>query len=298
MVSPLISVIMSVYNDEKYLKDAVESILGQSFKDFEFIIINDGSTDSSLNILKEYEEKDKRIVLIDQENKGLTKSLNIGIKRACGKYIARMDSDDISLADRFSKQIKFLKQKKEYALVGTNIEKIDQYNNHIEYNTTKYTNNEIQYTLKYRNCFAHGSVMINRTLVKDELFYDEEFKYAQDFRLWTKIAKKHKVANLEEPLYKLRLHDSSISKEKIEQQSIYAGVVSYEFENSCVISDIEKEIYENKLLRKKIAKILMMNFKPELALNYLQKSDMLYYVVYLMRYFDLKKVKSIIKKFR
>ena len=135
----MISVIMSVYNDEKYLSKAVESILNQSYKDFEFIIVNDGSTDNSFEILEKYQQDDKRVILIEQDNIGLTKSLNKAIDMACGKYIARMDSDDISLLTRFQKQIDFLEQNKDYALAGTNIAKIDISNNESEVNKTKYS---------------------------------------------------------------------------------------------------------------------------------------------------------------
>ena len=115
-MKPLISVVMSVYNGEKYLKRSIDSILNQTFKDFEFIIINDGSTDKSLEIIKSYD--DDRIVLIDQENKGLTKSLNIGIKTASGKYIARQDADDVSLPDRLKKQVDFLEVREDVVLLG------------------------------------------------------------------------------------------------------------------------------------------------------------------------------------
>jgi glycosyltransferase involved in cell wall biosynthesis len=295
MNNPIVSVIMSVYNDEKYVSLAIDSILKQSFEDFEFIIINDGSTDRTLEILKEYEQKDSRIVLINQENKGLTKSLNIGIKKAKGKYIARMDSDDISHPQRFEKQIEFLENNKEYALIGTNIEKIDEFGKHIEFNTTKYTNEEIQKTLSTRNCFAHGSVMINRTLIKDELYYDENFKYAQDYRLWAKIAKTFKVANLEEPLYSLRLHEKSISKEKIEQQSIYAGIVAFEFTLGKQIINIDFELEKNKQLKNKIGKILLMNQQPKIAMKYFNIFSIYWFTSVLLQYFDLYKFKRFFK---
>lgn len=96
--NPTISVVISVYNGEKYLSEAIESVLNQTYKDFEFIIINDGSTDNSLEIIKKYQNQDERIVLISRENKGLVSSLNEGIEKAKGKYIARMDADDICLS--------------------------------------------------------------------------------------------------------------------------------------------------------------------------------------------------------
>ena len=109
MNEPLISVLLCTYNDEKYIKDAIESILNQTFKKFEFIIVNDGSTDRTLDIIKQY--NDERIVLIDKKNTGLTDSLNLGVSIAKTNWIARMDGDDISINNRFENQIKYLKDK-------------------------------------------------------------------------------------------------------------------------------------------------------------------------------------------
>lgn len=289
----MISVVMSVYNDEKYLSESIESILYQTYHDFEFIIINDGSTDRSLDIIYRYQ--DKRIKVVNQDNIGLTKSLNKAILLSQSKYIARMDSDDISLPDRFEKQIRFLEENKEYALVGTNTIKIDTCGNKIEINKTKYTNEEICSTFKNRNCIAHGSVMINKLLVGDLLKYDETFPYAQDFRLWTKIAMEFKIANLQLPLYKLRIHKDSISKMKIEQQSIYAGIVAYEFYTKNTIHNIDEEINNNQKLRTKIGTIIFMNFEPKVARNYFKKYSILYFFSMLP---GLKYLRLLIKQFK
>ena len=120
--TPLISVVMSVFNTEMYLNKSIESILKQSYKNFEFIIIDDGSTDSSLSIILNYMKKDKRMVLISRENKGLPYSLNEGIDKSIGKYIARMDADDISLSTRLAEQIEFMEKNNEIGIVGTWIE--------------------------------------------------------------------------------------------------------------------------------------------------------------------------------
>ena len=297
MKTPMISVIMSVYNDEKYLSKAVESILNQSYKDFEFIIVNDGSTDNSFEILEKYQQDDKRVILIEQDNIGLTKSLNKAIDMACGKYIARMDSDDISLSTRFQKQLEFLEQNKDYALVGTNILKIDVFDNELEVNETKYSYKDICETFKIRNCIAHGSIMVNKELLGGLFHYDEEFLYAQDFRLWTKMAKQYKIANLEDVLYKLRIHDNSISNQKIEQQSIYAGVVSYEFNYNTIVKNIKDEIVLNKKLREKIGMVLLMNYKPSLALKYFQIISKYYWLALVMNLVDLRFLKNMLKKF-
>jgi len=117
-VTPVVSIVMSVYNGEQYLAIAIESILNQTFKEFEFIIINDGSTDNSLSIMQKYAQSDDRIILIDRKNLGLTKSLNEGIAIARGEFIARMDADDISFPERLSEQVKFLTAYPEIDLIG------------------------------------------------------------------------------------------------------------------------------------------------------------------------------------
>jgi len=298
MSEPLVSVIMSVYNDGKFLRDAIESILNQSYENFEFIIVNDGSIDNSLNIINEYAKKDNRIVVIEQQNKGLTKSLNIALKKSNGDFIARMDADDISCKNRLKEQVKFLVENKEFALVGTNIIKIDQNGNFIEKNKTKYSDSEIRKTFCTRNCIAHGSVMLNRKLLGNILYYDENFKYSQDYRLWTKIARRYKIANLKESLYKLRVHNKSISKQKIEEQSIYAGVVAYEFENNETVYNLKDEVNNNTDLRKKIGLILLMNFESKIAIKYFTKSDLYYWVALFASLVDIKKLKNVIKLFK
>ena len=122
MNNPLVSVVLSVYNAEKHIVEAIESILTQSYKNFEFIIIDDGSTDGSLEIIKSYD--DERIILISRENKGLIASLNEGIEQAKGKYIARMDADDISLSSRFEEQVTFMEMHEEVGICGTTIIKL------------------------------------------------------------------------------------------------------------------------------------------------------------------------------
>ena len=132
MNSPLVSVIMSVYNAEKFLNSAIESITNQTFTDFEFIIIEDCSTDKTLEILKEFKEKDNRIKIIKKEKnegpKGFIKNLNVGLNMAQGKYIARMDADDISLPERFQKQVIFLENNPEISMVGAQIDFINEKN--------------------------------------------------------------------------------------------------------------------------------------------------------------------------
>jgi len=287
-----VSVIMSVYNDELYVSDAVKSILNQTYEDFEFIIINDGSTDNSFEILNNYANEDDRIILINQDNMGLTKSLNKAIALSKNNFIARMDSDDISLPNRLEKQVVFLKENTEYALVGTNVIKIDTVGGVIEINKTKYKDSDIRKTFRTRNCIAHGSVMLNKSLCGNILKYDETFKYAQDYRLWADVSLMYKVANLKESLYQLRIHIQSISKNKVEEQSKYAGIVAYEYDTKSKIINYLEEIENNSLLRRKIGMILLLNMESKLARKYFTSIHPFYYMTFLLEYIDIKKIKK------
>jgi glycosyltransferase involved in cell wall biosynthesis len=220
--TPEISVIMPVYNTEKYLNEAIDSILNQTFVNFEFIIIDDASTDNSLEIIKSY--NDKRIIIIENEvNKGYVHGLNLGISMARGKYIARMDSDDISLPSRLSKQYEFLIINPGISLLGTNFEFI---------NSTKTTNiacehDIIKSKMLLENQFAHPSVMLKLDFLKvNNLNYDEKMVPSEDYDLWwTIIEFGGKVANISEILLKYRLHETQISEKKREQQILNANKV-------------------------------------------------------------------------
>ncbi len=210
-ILPKISVIMPVYNGEKFLKEAIESILNQTFTDFEFIIINDGSKDNSLNIIKEYAEKDNRIKIIDQKNVGIIKALNNAIKIAKGKYIARMDADDISLAERFEKQINIL-EKENAVLCGTFAIAINESGQEIKkMNYIKKSWQENKLYLIRGNPFIHPSVMFEKEKIINAGMY-KNYKNIEDYELWTRIVPKYKSINLQEYLFKYRVHDNQITK--------------------------------------------------------------------------------------
>ena len=161
MTAPKVSVVMSVYNGERYLREAVESILNQTFIDFEFVIIDDGSTDDTLGILERY--TDPRIRLVKNgRNIGLTESLNRGIRLARGKYVARQDADDISLPERLSSQLLFLDKHRGIGLVGTSFDIIDSSGRLCEQVILPTDNETLQELLWVRNCFCHGSVMMRK----------------------------------------------------------------------------------------------------------------------------------------
>jgi glycosyltransferase involved in cell wall biosynthesis len=207
---------MSVYNGEKYLREAIDSILRQTFTDYEFIIINDGSTDNTANILETY--SDPRIRLYHHENIGLTRSLNKGLQMARGGYVARQDADDISLPERLSREVTFLDQNPNIGLVGTHAAFIDKKGKEIDVWKTPAEHEKIMKTLRNTNSFCHGAVMFRKECINKVGCYREKLLYAQDYDLWLRIAQQYKTANLGVVLYKNRRTSKSISRQKLSKQ--------------------------------------------------------------------------------
>lgn len=205
-----ISVVMSVYNAEKYLTEAVESILAQTYSDFELILINDKSTDGSGEILKSYAQKDPRIVILENEqNIGLTKSLNRGLAIAKGEYIARMDADDISVPDRFEKQVAFLDTHLDYSFVSCIGRYIDENGNPEQLRLFPETNEEIYAMMPKVDAVMHPGVMFRREDIAKIGNYCEDFRVVQDYDLWFRgMAAGYKFYNIQEPLVLFRRNDS------------------------------------------------------------------------------------------
>ena len=208
-----ISVVMPAYNAEKYISEAIESILNQTYVDFEFIIINDGSTDKTKEIIHSY--NDPRIVYLENENNlGIVITLNKGLDFASGKYIARMDSDDIAVTNRLEKQIAYMEKNKDVGLLGTGIHLFGE---GIESTDRVFTtdSNQLKAELIFSSCIAHPTVMIRRSILdKNCLRYNPEFVGAEDYCLWWNIAKVSKIATLPDILLDYRIHESQITKKK------------------------------------------------------------------------------------
>lgn len=218
--NPRISVIMAACNAEKYISEAIESILNQDFKDFELIIINDGSTDNTLRIIKSCIEKDKRIILIDnKENIYATKSMNRGIKIARGKYIAIQDADDISLKSRLEKEYNFLEKNKDIFLVSSGAIYIDENGKEIMTFTRQVKTTEIKRILEKYNCIFHPSIMFrNIGLLYREKYYSAE---DYDFHLGL-ISRGYSISILPCPLIKYRVHRNSVSYSKEAKMALFA----------------------------------------------------------------------------
>ena len=222
-LGPQISVLMSVFNGSTYLRESIESILNQTYTDFEFIIINDCSTDNTEKIIEEYSHIDKRIVpLKNQENIGLTKSLNKGLIKARGKYIARQDDDDIALPERLEKESIFLENHKEYILVSCEIEQINTQGKSISISNRSCNSTLIAWHLLFHNHVAgHSQVMFRRKPVINTGGYCDTYRYSQDYRLWCQLIQVGKIAILPEVLQQCRSHESSISSRQRFAQEKY-----------------------------------------------------------------------------
>ncbi len=210
---PQITVLMAVYNGERFLRESVESILNQTFRDFEFLIINDGSTDGTCNILHSYD--DPRIRVVDNEqNIGLTRSLNRGLALARGEYIARQDADDRCHQIRLERQVAFMEANPEVVLLGTQVCFVNELGTPARwvYSHRPVSNLGIQWRLMIDSAFIHSSVMFRRKVILNELHgYNEAFPSRQDAELWSRVIVDHKVQNLSETLVDLRVHTGSIT---------------------------------------------------------------------------------------
>lgn len=226
MEKPLISVVMPVYNSEKFLNEAITSILNQTYPFFELIIVNDGSTDNSAKIISSY--KDSRIKVIKNAiNKGLTKSLNRGFSAANGKYIARMDADDWSHPKRLEKQVTFMENNPDYGIVGSVF--ICMYEDRLPYcigGVRLLEHEELHIALLMGNIFAHGEVMIRKSVLDaHKLNYNEKFNPYEDYELWTRLREVTKFKVLPEVLYSYLINPEGMSGTRREE--MYGGVEKY-----------------------------------------------------------------------
>jgi glycosyltransferase involved in cell wall biosynthesis len=210
---PEISVILTVYNGECYISKAIESILTQTFRDFELIVINDGSNDTTSKIIELF--SDPRIVYLQNEkNCGIAKSLNRGLCIAKGRYIAIMDADDISMPERFSKQFEFLENNPEIGVCGTWINVIDTAGNLVDNCRYPVSSKVISYLLLFYNCIANPTTMYRKKIVMDVGNYNTEFIASMDYDLWTRIIGHYKFSNMPEFLLDYRIHGGNISNNR------------------------------------------------------------------------------------
>jgi glycosyltransferase involved in cell wall biosynthesis len=213
MPSPKISVIMPIYNGERYLSEAIESTLNQTFSDFEFLILDDGSTDRSSSIISGY--NDPRIKVFSHANRGLAATLNRGIALAAGKYIARQDQDDLSLPERFERQITFLENNPRVGMVGTWAKIFEGSDETSRVHDHPAKNYLLKFDLMFNNPFVHSSVMIRKTVLEQVGGYstDKSRQPPEDYELWSRIARISDVANIPEVLHVYREVPHSMSRD-------------------------------------------------------------------------------------
>lgn len=263
---PKISVVMATYNDEKFIYEAVESILNQTHKDFEFIIVNDGSTDSTGEILEKFQ--DKRMKVINQDNMGLAKSKSKAIKLSKGEYIAILDGDDISLPERLEQQKGYLDRNKDVGLVGVGKMEIDETGGDLYPIYYPENNNIIQERLIQENCFCNASMMFRKHLCEEIGGFRSEFKTSEGYDFLLRFAEISKLHNLHKISYKRRLNTKGITSMKLDQMRAYHQLActlakrrrlgeneNLEMNIEKIVGKIDKDISKNdfisKLLRKR-----------------------------------------------
>lgn len=219
---PELSVVMSVYNGGSYLIPALESVLTQSIPDFEFLIVDDGSTDRSTGILEEYARRDPRITLLRQDNAGTSASLIKACARVTTPYIARMDADDISAPGRFERQLDFMRRNREVALLGGAVEYISAAGEVLFTVDLPTGNDDIRARLATGNAFASSAVLMRSDAMLKVGGYRRAFYSAEDYDLWLRIAERYKVANLAEVLVSYRVHPHQKSTKRLERQALSA----------------------------------------------------------------------------
>jgi len=212
-MEPLVSVVMTVYNYERYVAESIESILAQTFRDFEFIIIDDASSDSTQKVISGF--IDRRIVFVrNDENLGQTRSLNKALRLARGTYIARIDGDDVSFPDRLKRQVDFLERNPRVGVVGTWLQSVDERNRLIR--KSRYPVIPTLGRLLFLNlfnwpCLTHPTVMVRKGCFETVGPYNEQYRISQDYDLWLRVARKFRMRNIPHILLNYREHRQSLS---------------------------------------------------------------------------------------
>jgi glycosyltransferase involved in cell wall biosynthesis len=265
---------MTVYNGERFLKEAIESIINQTYKDFELIIIDDGSTDGSIEIIKGYNDSRIRL-LVNETNKGQSYSRNWGIRESKGSYIAIMDADDVASPERLKIQHDYFESNSEISLCGSWIEVIGEEGEFKKIRKVPTDNFEIKADLIFNCPIIHPTVMFRKKdFVQNGFFYDEEFKYAQDMELWSRAMFKLNFHNIPIPLLKMRFGNSnSITYKHLEEQRIF-GIKTINntlsrMKTTCVIDEtFNNSFIKTIIILRKISKQIEL----DIPLNVLTSS--------------------------
>jgi glycosyltransferase involved in cell wall biosynthesis len=273
---PQITVLMPAYNAGKYIGDAITSVLEQTFADFELLIINDGSTDNTIDVVRSFD--DPRIVVIYQDNKGIAGALNNGLKYARAPYIARFDADDICYPERLQQQYDFMVANPEYSVIGSAADYIDMEGHFLfTHKPPAFNNDEIQ-QLKYSVCpFIHSCVFYKKDMVISKGGYNEHAYSFEDHFLWVNILKDQKACNLAQPLIKVRLNPESITIDEKWRPRKFRDIKYATLKNRAIskregslLAEIGEKQYSTKIKQGSYyalcgKKLLLNNFQPQKA---------------------------------
>jgi glycosyltransferase involved in cell wall biosynthesis len=300
--TPAITVLMPAYNAARYIGEAIASVLQQTFTDFELLIVNDGSTDDTQDIINSF--NDERIVVINQVNRGVADALNTGLKYARAPYIARFDADDICYPYRLEKQIRFLQDNPEYILVGSEVKYILENGDFLfDFHCIAYSHEQIMDKLYFYCPFVHPTVMYRKDAVMEAGGYPTHAHNFEDYLLWTTLAGTGKLCNLTESLIKYRLNSTSVTIDEkwrgrrfreLKREIVLRGTITAAEGNELLAiiknQDVRhiKEAAYNALCGKKY---LINNHRPEKARGHFVKAIRIYplrlenYLLYALSYF-------------
>jgi len=297
----MITVLMPAYNAEHYIAEAIASVLQQTYANFELIIVNDGSTDGTRNVIRTF--KDTRIKLIEQTNKGVAAALNTGLEQARAPYIARFDADDVCYPERLEKQLDFLQNNPEYILVGSEAEYITENGDFLfNFSCIAHTHEEIIEKLYFYCPFLHPTVMYKKESVRNAGGYPKHAHNFEDYLLWTNIAREGKLYNMPQPLIKYRLNPTSVTIDErwrgkrfrqIKREAITRGSISAVEGEELLAIIRNQDVWKIKqgsyhaLCGKKF---LANNYEPQKARKHVRKAIKIYpfrfdnYLLYTVSY--------------
>ena len=226
-IIPEVSVVMSCYNAGRWLSEAIDSVLAQSFRKFEFILIDDGSNDETWQIIQSYRDRDNRIVAISKKNTGLADSLNVGINLAKGAWVARLDADDLCERTRLEKQIEFVRNNPDVVLLGTGFVEIDDHSRVLKRHVyPSHHNNLVRHLERLQSFFPHSSAFYRVDMAKQAGGYNVRIRRAEDKRLWLELSSRGLIACLPCPLVKIRKHSNQISHDNNGRRQIVDAVAA------------------------------------------------------------------------
>ena len=280
---PQITVLMPAYNAGKYIAEAIASVLGQTFGDFELLIVNDGSIDDTLDVIQSFD--DKRIKVISQSNQGVAAALNAGLKNAEAEYIARFDADDVCMPQRLQKQYEFLRHNPDYVLVGSDADYILENNDFLfHFQCLAHTHDEIMDRLYFYCPFVHPAVMYKKDAALTAGGYPDVAHNFEDYMLWVAMADNGKFCNINEPLIKYRLNPHSVTIDErwrgrrfreLKRKAILNGKIS-DAEGNELLNIIKRQdvkyIKEGSYHALCGKKFLADNYQPLMARNHVKQA--------------------------